>query len=497
LLWTDKTNHAVTEAFKELKARNHSNYVTLVEELDSYYEAVFSGYFEGESGYLNQYFPNSYNGGKGDMIPIYLKFLPRICRLKGSLFHRTPIYSKYYKGKPIEEDHEQAQIWRQIDRQARITTKLKDVDRRRRYAKTILTFVGWRNGKLNLDVLTPDVFEVYQHEDDPANLDACKVVAHELPQPIDTPHNAHNRRWLVFEQPDEKTPDWTTRILDVNGMEHPNSLFPRGINLYQAFPYVIWHETQPADSLLAPLDESLRVFQIGLNLLWSRAHVNARNAGSIPVAYTEDILKPNELAWGSDYLFKMGHPDANKVEILNQSWGAQDMLTFAQGYLQVFASMEGIHPDAFAIDGDSFSSAITAVAKSMDRADMQEERQDSEQLTEYQFYELVDKIRTVWNTHNLATNHLAPEFEIRLEWAVADAPMDPHHKEMAMEARINRGVANPIDEIMAEHGIDDPKEAEAIFEENLEIRRRLNESGPGIRQSPGKKMDPDLGTGEE
>ena len=508
MLWTDSTASVVNETLTEIKRRNRAEYNAFIAELDDFYTGAFSPYFEGEysssnnssdpdtrssggSGYLQRYFPNAYDNGKGAMTPAYLKFLRRLVHLKASLFHRQPQYIYTINGDPIEQDGPLARILKKVEGQCMLTTRLKELDRKTRLCKTAFAIWAWRGGKMNLDVYTPDRVDFWQDENDPANLDACYIIAHELPQPQDTTLAVSERRFAVWERPSageiavngQESDAWTMRVLNVNGKELPNPLFPDNVNRYGTYPYTIWHEVDPTDCLLQPPDESYRTIQIGTILLWSHYLLNAQRAGGTMVLKTQRPIGPSDLPIGMDRAILLEQQE--EFDFKKIDFDAASMVQFAQSYMQAFAATEGIHPDAFAIDGQSFSNAITAVAKQMDRMDLQEEREDSEQYWEYRINDLIAKLIPVWNYHN-PSERLPEGLGLYIKWAVPDAPMDPLHKIQARQAAYNCGLRSPVQDIMEENENMTEDEARSRFGKNLRDMRILkNEMDGGLRQTVG------------
>lgn len=520
MLWTDTTNSAVADTLTEAKRRIRYEYDAHIGEIVDYYGGIFSPYFEGSldttnrvvstssrnsltpenSGYSNQhsyfqrYFPNAYDNGNGALFPAYLKFLRRLVNLKASLFHRQPRYVWMVGDQKVEPDSREAQILKKIEYQCRMTTRLKELDRMTRLCKTAFSVWAWRNGRMNLDVYTPDLVDVWQDKNDPASLDACFIITQELPQPQDTMLSTEQRRFAVWERPSagevtvgdgNESTEWTMRILDVNGKELDNPLFADNVNQYGEYPHIVWHENDPSDCIIVPPDDSYRTMQVGTNLLWSHYLLNAQSSGGVMKLKTQRDFGPSDLPIGMNKAVLLEPNEDFTFEQVR--FDAESMVQFAQSYVQAFAASEGIHPDAFAIDGQSFSNAITAVAKQMDRMDLQEEREDSEQYWEYKAVELSRKLVPVWNHHNRG-DKLPDNLSLTIEWAVSDMPMDPLHQIQARQAAYNTGVRSPVDDIMeSDPTIKTRQEALSKYGRNLgEMAIRERELG-GMRQTPDTK----------
>ena len=518
MLWNDQTAPTVEETLKEAKRRIRLEYNAHVAELVDYAEGVFSPWFEGtlegrpsgrgpglasetpesrlsslsSPAYFQRYFPNAYDYGRGSLQPSYLKVLRRLVHLKAGLFHRQPEYIWTVDGEPIEGDDALAQTLKKIEFQCRLTTRLKDLDRKTRLCKTGFSVWAWRGDKINLDIYTPDIVDFWQDQNDPANLDACYIIAHELPQPQDTVLSIQERRFAEWERPSagevevregNESTGWTMRVLDISGKELDNPLFPDNVNHYGIYPYIVWHECDPTDSILVPLDESYRTMQIGINMLWSHYVLNAQRSGGTMKLTTQRDFGPSDLPLGMDRAVLLEPNEDFTFEKIE--FDAESMVQFAQAYMQAFAASEGIHPDAFAIDGQSFSNAITAVAKQMDRMDLQEEREDSERYWEYKATELAAKLVPVWNYHN-PTERLPEGLSLMINWAVPDMPMDPLHKIQARQAAYNSGTRSPVDDVWK----DDPtintrEEAFSKYGRNIgEVAIRNRDLEGGMRQTP-------------
>ena len=473
MLFNDKTEQFITDATQRVKDLADADYDSYIEKIVDYYHADFNSYFESDGGQSNtgedrndiptssallqRYFPNAYDSGNGSLYPVYQKFTRRLINLKATLFHRRPRIVLQRKGKDVEKDSADQLLWDEIDKGCRLMSRLKELQRTTALCKTAFAFVGWRNGKLCIDPLTPNLVDVYQDKDDPGNLDACWMIEHELAQSVDSQRAETERRFTVWERPSNNMPEgdgpklgepvdyWSNRILDVHGNDLPNPTFEMeetktNHNPYGMYPYVVFHEADPITTIFAAPDQSIRSAQEIVNLLWCKAHLAAMMATGVAVMKSQDV-EDSERPWGSDVLVHMGPQDDFKFESTNFQY--KDMVDFIQGVMQAYASMDGIHPDAFTINGESFSQAITAVAKQMDRMDLQEEREDSEVYWgEYQLPALADNKRF----------DKPEELTVRVEWAPSDAPMSPQEEAQAQQARFNAGMDDIIKWRQDEYG---------------------------------------------
>ena len=497
MLWTDKSAVTVQQTLKEAKRRVRKDYVRRVSMQQDFYDGDHASWMEGtavlhpddeggysgstsSTSYLQRYFPNAWDNGSGSLCPQYLPVIQRFTDTVAALFHRKAELGFDLDGEEVPESDSQMQTWRLIEKSTQLHQMLKQWQRSTYLHKTSPMHVRWSYGQLALEPLSPADWWAWESYDNPVHLQAAQLAMHELPQPINNWAATIERRYAVWEH-DEKTGAWTFHIRNQFGKDLGDSLFRDGLNHYGQFPYVVAHEGIPRKSIFQDLDDSLLTAQIGLDLLWTDYHLACRMDGGVLTLKSATPKTGKDLPFGRDRALALGSEDSAAYIQATQNLGA--MVDFGGRWLKTFAVMHGLHPDLFAIDGSSFSTAISAVAKRIDRLDVQETREDREAYWEVKLAELFDLIRIVWNFWNPA-RRLDPRLVLKIKWSEPENAVSPLEQAQADQAKINAGLTNPVEIIMRDRRCS-REEAERCFEENLRwLERRAAVMPTGTRQTP-------------
>lgn len=499
MLWNDKSATTVWDSLQEAKARANAAYVRHVSMLVDFYDGDHSSWMEGAgdplswddevgcyTGYFKQFFPNAWDDGNGNVLGQYLPLARRVIDASATLFHRPPKLILQRAGKDLPTDSAQVALWERLQRDMELAPTCKDWQRRTRLCKTTLAYVNWSFGRMALEVLTPDTFWVYENEYAPSRLYLADLIMHELSQPINSSESKDGRKFVVWER-GYKPGQWTVRVTDIFGKALVNPLFPSNVNSYDTYPYVIAHDGQPRGGIYADLDDSLLYGQLGLDLVWTDTHLAMRteHGGQFWLKTVGGASKlPKELVRGRDRTMVLtGEEDA--CGYAGSTFNVDGSLAYIDTYLRTMAVMHGLHPDLFAVSGEAFSKAITAVAKAMDRLDLQETRQDQEAYWELRLHELWRRIRTVWNAHNPALA-FDGDLELRVEWSDPEnSAIDPLTREQSNQAKINTNRTTPAHLLAQEEDIP-LEEARKRVLENAAFNAKVREAsgGQGLRQTP-------------
>jgi len=418
-------------------------------------------------GYFAHFLTNAWQDGKGQMIPQYLPFLPRFIRVQAMNFMRAPEHTVVTADGVAYPDEVQ-NLWHRIEREVRWPSRWKQINHKLCLLKTVFAQPAWRSRGLHLDILTPNVVDVWQAEDDPGNLAAARVVTTRLPMSVDTPYAGQVERFRVWEKPaPENGNQWTCHVSDAMGRPLPNSLFEDNINLYGMFPIIKLNRTEQTGRIFQELDDSYLTAQVGLDLLWTWYHF--LRPGGMAVMTTGDDLQDARIPWGAarGVLLKANSGEDFKFEQIQ--YDPEGMIGFAQGWLKTLAATQGIDPDAFSIDGSSFNKAITGLAVQMGRADMSDILQDSEAYLEYRLDDTYRALMRVNNVHR-PTEQLPEESHLATRWSDSEPLQNPQNRVNTLQARINSGIDSGVAEIIREKPGIDQAEAMAEYLENVRLR---------------------------
>lgn len=505
MLWHDKSANETMTILKEAKTRVRESYVRYVTMLKDFYHGDHESWMENVGdpvhpddatkefeGYFEQYFPDAWDGGNGSMLPQYLPLIRRLIDVRTGLFHRKanlPLVRQ--DGEPVSVDDPQVQTWKDIQEQGKLHPKLKYWDRMTDLCRTTMMHPGWRFGQLDFDVLTPETFFVYEYKYAPKRLDLAPLVMHELSQPLGTPMSDTQRMFVVWERPSRRGEPWTVRVTDIYGRElDDQTLFLTAdgksdpVNRYKRYPYVMAHAEEPTFGIYAELDDSLLMAQVGINLIWTDYHLAMRTQhGGQAVLTVEDKTKaPKHVSMGRGSVLLLqdtGTSGGESFTFANSPLDVAGMIAYLDSFLRTQAMLRGLNPDMFSVNGEQFNQAHTAVAKAMDRVDLQETREDREAYWEMKLKELFEMVKAVWNTHN-PSQRFDDDVTIGVEWADIDTAFDPLHEAQAKQAQINANLVSRVDEVGKIYGMD----REDAVVKAIQIKDDNELTGAPARQTP-------------
>ena len=495
-LWEDQTTAAVENTLRAFKTKNRLSYETFVGELVGFADGDHASYMAGDvqvmtedlalndkassNCYFQIYLGENWDNGKGGLVPQYLPFLKRLVQIKATLFHRHPTLSLVdVSGKTKERA---TKAFRDLLKEMRFTSRAKKLQKRTELVSTAFAYVRFDGDQLQLDVITPDNVEVYPHPDDPANLDKALLIRHRLPSLKDSP-DVYPERWLVWERIEGATPaldEWNVYVMDNAWKVLDNPYFPKNVNPYKMYPYVVFNSEEQQDCIFAQLDDSLLAAQVGIDILATWYHSRQPDGLGIFKVTDPDSL-PSTMPAGHNAAIPLGPADDFKFE--NIPFEADKMKTYMEMTLRLYASLHGLDPDVFAMESEAFTSALTGLARQMDRWDVQEVREDQEPYWEYKLELLKRKIIALHNFHAGETEQIDPSLALHVEWAQPEAPVDPQSQAQARKMALDLGYGDPIAWVKEDHNHASDEEAEGQLQRNLAWARLIVEAtGDGLRQ---------------
>ena len=518
MLWNKKSAGLVWETLVDVKEKGNSSFLRMVAFLLDMYDNEHAAWMEGSGNlspedtlgahtpYLEKYFPNAWANGSGYLQPFYLPFLRRLVDYVAALFHRRPSFYLTKDGDRIEPDHEQSKLLAKVAKQCGLTTKFRKAQRLAYLVKTVFLFPSWHFGKMKVEVLTPDLVWPWERDRAPGDVQQCEWISHELQRPMMAKVDAAERRFLLSSAPPRdwqgkiKNPQepWKIQVVDYWGERIPGTagtVFPGDVNPYRQHPYIVMHDRDFDEGMLAPLDGTMKTAAVGMDLLWTDYHLMMRQHGGVAVANLMNPDKwPLEIPMGPDRTINMGLEE--KYGWVHPSYDIQGMISFAQAYMQTYAIHHGLSPDLFTIAGGSFKQAISAAAKEVDRIDVQEVREEAEPYYEDKItQEFWPLFRDIWNKWNPA-ERFDTTLDLGIDWPEPKQIVSPQERAQARAIEQKLGTFDPVRAIMQDEQVSE-KEAERRFELALErsakIRATSGEGAPRTSPDP----DPDLESAED
>ncbi len=298
---------------------------------------------------------------------VFVNLVKKVVNNLAQVYQQPPV-------RKVEGTKRDAEIFSRITEQSNLDAKMKLASRYAKLLKTVALRPVWRNGKMDLDVLTPDLLDA-DWQDTPENLESIMV----------THYGSDNRLEDVTYS--IWTPEYWKR-LDYRGFELDGDSNPYGI-----LPFVPVWDSLPTTSFWVPG---------GADLVAVQEAVNARLVDLLYVLKFQGfgVMWTKGMKAEPDIVVGPGH---------NVDLPENGELGFASTQAPVDAILESIHRlmSWLAVSNGLSASSLntevsdeSGISKIINNLEMQEKRQDDVALFRNYEKDLFEIFRVVWNAHN-------------------------------------------------------------------------------------------------
>ena len=349
-------------------------------------------------------------------------------------------------GKPSDTD-----IYAKIEDTAQLPAKMKTANRYSRLLGTIVLRPVWRAGKMDLDVLTPDVLDVVTG-DTPEDVRAVLVT-------FDRTGRNEEIEYDLWTAEEYQRLDYRGRVLESE--ENP----------YREIPYIPIFSHTPTDTFWLPGAADLMNVQDELNRRLTALSFTADLQG-FGVAFTKGGLsssggKAPDLKFGpGSYI---GLPEGADFGFAAPNAPISDILAMVDFLLKQAAITNGL-------TAASMSTNLTqesGIAKLVGNSELEEQRRD--QIALFARYEqrLFEVFRIIWNHHN-PQRLLSEGATIRVSFYDPKPVLSGLEQAKEWNLLMDKGLISPVD-IMIERNPDLTRED--AKKRLLEIRAEIQEYG--------------------
>jgi hypothetical protein len=337
-------------------------------------------------------------------------------------------------------------LWQEITPALLLDTKLKTTNRYTKLLKTCAVRVAWRNGRLALDVVTPNILDV-EETDDPARPAWVLVTNFGQSDRLEAVTYSY---WSPAEH----------FRLDYRGRKIADPENPGGVNPYGVIPFAFFFDRDPDQTFLAGGDDVIQA-QRAINLkLTDLLRTIQFQAFGIP--YTKGLNAKTVPEFGPDKAvdvpiggdFGYAHPEAPIEDV----WKAIDWL------IKQVALTNGLSADTFSVETRSES----GVARFEANRTLMETRRDDVDLYRVWEANLFDVVKAVWNAHTPA-QRLSDACRLTVDFADAEDFMSGDERLKSTTQRIELGLWSPVDALLAENpDVTSREDAIALIQRNRE-----------------------------
>lgn len=304
---------------------------------------------------------------------------------------------------------------------------MKQASKLTKLLKTTLIRVVWRNGKVELDILTGDILDVVTG-DGPQDLKRI-VVTHPATR---TEHVTYS----VWTPAKWQTLNYRGELLE----EMPNP--------YQRLPFIALHDEMPTEDFWV---------EGGQDIIEAQTAINER--------LTDLCFALRNQAFGVGYIKSGDHGQTtglNTVEVGPGSLVSLPTHPDAEiGFVSTKMPIEGsIKAIEFLINQTAISNSLSAhsltttpvnesgIAKLVGNSELMERREDDIALFRKYEHDLFDLIKAVWNSHNPGRK-FSDKAALTIDFAEIKNPLADADEAEKWERLIQMGQASPIDYAIA------------------------------------------------
>jgi hypothetical protein len=326
----------------------------------------------------------------------------------------------------IEGTEQDKAIFAEIETTASLPTVMKQANRLSKLLGTILARPVWRNNKMELDLLPPDILDV-TWGDTPHDLTEVCITRND---PAGQSTEVTFSRWTAQ----------TFQRLDYRGQ-----ILEEYENPYARLPFIpIWSEP-PLDSFWLPGANDLVMCQDAINQILSDLLYTLRLQSSSVFYIKGGGTIPNDkLTIGPGQILLL--PEKADIGFASPNAPTNEAL----------ASVEALMKQAAMTNGLSAASVNLAPreesgrAKLVGNAELEEMRADDLALFARYEDQLFDTFRTVWNAHNPA-RQISQEAVLWCEFYRPEPTQTPLEKAQTWRNLLDLGIISPVDVVMVQN----------------------------------------------
>ena len=324
----------------------------------------------------------------------------------------------------IEGSEKDQEIFNQIETTANLAVTMKAANRLSKLLGTVLLRPLWRNGKMELDIILPDVADV-QWGDTPADL--LEVVVTQ---------NCQNGQasGVTYSK-------WTPELFQL--YNHNGKFLEEYENPYGRLPFVpIWSEP-PLDNFWLPGATDLIMIQDAINSILTDLLYTMRFQ-SYSLLYTKGagLEAQKQLTVGPGRCIHL--PKDADIGFSSPAAKIAEALAAVENLVKQAAMSNGLSAASVNIRPTEESGR----AKLVSNAELEEMRSDDLALFARYEDQLFDLFRSIWNIHNTGRT-ISPEAVLWCQFYQSEPSQTPFEKTSNFRALVDLGVWSKVDVVMA------------------------------------------------
>lgn len=374
------------------------------------------------------------------LFPVWVNVVKKVVRNLAMVYLKDAV-------RTVDGTQEDQAIFSEIETSVGLSVKMKQVNRLTKLLGTVVMRPVWRGGKMDMDILTPDVLDVATG-DTPEQLHS--VMTTHYAASGDTTGTTYIRWTPVTVE----TLDWSFSVLATEQ------------NPYSLLPFVPVWNAPPSDTFWLPGAEDLMSIQWAINRrLTALAYALDYQGYGVGFVRGADMSTDDSLFMGPGSFLTL--PAGGEVGFAAPNTPVEANLAFIDSLVKWAAVSNGLPAAALSLDPTEES----GVSKIVGNRELEELRRDDVALFTGYERRLFDVFRVVWNTHN-PTRPLSESAALRVNFYDPKPSVSPQEQVKEWGSLMELGLLSPVDVLMERDPDLTRDDAKARL---LEIRDELKE----------------------
>jgi len=348
------------------------------------------------------------------MKPVCLNIIKKIVNNLSMVYLDSP-------RRTIEGSEAEKESFAEIMSSTGLNLKMKLSNRYAKLLKTVLIRPVWRKGKLDLDILTPDVLDV-EFGDTPEDLQAV-IITH-FPESGKTTEITYTR-W---------TPE-TIQTLDYRG-----NVIASEDNPYGILPFIpVWDRMPTSDFWLEGGDD-LICLQETINERLTDLNYVIRMQG-FGQAYVKGIKQQSEFRLGPGSVTIL--PEDGEMGFAKTNAPITEILESIDFLCKQAAITNGLSASVMSIEPTEES----GISKIVGNRELEELRRDDIELFRRYELQLFDLFKIIWNTHN-PNRKISDSSSLQIDFYDPKPQVSLKDQSETWERQLEMGIISAVDIVM-------------------------------------------------
>lgn len=406
MLWSSTVSDTIAKIFKGAIYKDTQARKDDIEKRLAYYHDDQGAY---TLALMSKYFKDV---SKFD--PAFVNVTKKVVNRLAQTYTRPP-------KREIEGTEQDQAIFSEIAKTSKLSAKMKIASRYAKLLKTIILRPVFRNGKMDLDILTGDILDV-TWGDTPEDLRSVQITHY----PVNG--KAEEITYSLW------TPE-TVSTLDYRGQS-----IETVDNPYHVLPFIpIWDRCPTANEFWLPGGDDLISAQEAINTRLTDLQYVLRMQG-FGVGYTKGRENSGPLEIGPGTMVELPLEREAEIGYVNTKAPIKDTLEAIRFIIEQTFIANGLSSSSF----QEKAVRESGVSKIVSNQELDELRQDDIELFRGYEQQLFEMERLVWNVHNTGRK-IGPQARLKIDFYDPKPAIDPKQQAEAWEKQMSLGVISSVD----------------------------------------------------